>query len=453
MPLIAEAAVSNTAYSFDMLFSYSVPEQMSSAVRCGCRILVPFGRNNAKRIAVVMKLSDGDGKGLKAIAGVIDDEPVISDELLGLALYLRENTFCTYFEAVKVMLPPGMSVSVKEKFRINPEFTENELLSSEANELFDILKESSDESELQSNAEAASENGSRRLISELCDKGALISDSIFRRAVGDASVKMVRLTDEYINSPDSFRLTPKQKKTADFLMECGCASVREVTYMCGVTAAVVKRLTVCGAAEEYDSEIFRRVEMTEDEKRSPDEIILSDEQQNAHDSVLSQIVRREPAVFLLHGVTGSGKTSVFEKLIADTVDMGRQALLLIPEIGLTPQILKRFRSLFGSEVAVIHSGLSLGQRLDEYKRIKRGLAHIVIGTRSAVFAPLDNIGLIIMDEEESVHISPTAHPDTQQAILPSRDVLFMVQCFCWRLRHLRLKADISLKKDFTDFLK
>ena len=115
--------------------------------------------------------------------------------------------------------------------------------------------------------------------------------------------------------------------------------------------------------------------------------------------MLGQIKEKKPAVFLLHGVTGSGKTSVFEKLIYDTIQLGQQALLLIPEIGLTPQVLSRFRSLFGERVAVIHSGLSLGQRLDEYKRIKRGEADIVIGTRSAVFAPLDNIGIIIIDEE------------------------------------------------------
>ncbi|MCM1271664.1 MAG: primosomal protein N', partial [Ruminococcus flavefaciens] len=131
----------------------------------------------------------------------------------------------------------------------------------------------------------------------------------------------------------------------------------------------------------------------------PPAILLSVEQQAAHDAVFAQIFEKKPAAFLLHGVTGSGKTSVFEKLIADTIRLGRQAILLVPEIGLTPQILKRFRSLFGERVAVIHSGLSLGQRLDEYKRIKRGDADIVIGTRSAVFAPCSNIGLIIIDEE------------------------------------------------------
>lgn len=210
---------------------------------------------------------------------------------------------------------------------------------------------------------------------------------------------MLRLTDKFLSFPDVFELTPKQKKVAEFLCENGSVTPKEAAYMCGVTSAVIKRLIVNGAAEEYEVEVMRNVEDGALKSCDPDDIVLSQEQQNAHDKILAQLFERKPAAFLLHGVTGSGKTSVFEKLIWDTVRLGRSAIMLIPEIGLTPQVLDRFRSLFGERVAVIHSGLSLGQRYDEYKRIKRGDADIVIGTRSAVFAPLSNIGLIIIDEE------------------------------------------------------
>ncbi|MDE6775000.1 MAG: primosomal protein N', partial [Ruminococcus sp.] len=169
--------------------------------------------------------------------------------------------------------------------------------------------------------------------------------------------------------------------------------------MCGCTESVLKRLAASGAAEIFDMELLRSADEFPAEKIEPDSIILSDEQQKVHDRVYSQIEKRESAVFLLHGVTGSGKTSVFEKLIYNTLSSGRGSILLIPEIALTPQVVRRFRSLFGERIAVIHSGLSLGQRLDEYKRIKRGDADIIIGTRSAVFAPVENIGLIIIDEE------------------------------------------------------
>ena len=399
MSVTAEVAVSGTSYSFDMLFSYSVPERMSGKIACGCRVLVPFGKGNKRRIAVVMKLTEGESGRLKSILSLVDEEPVISEELLSLAMFMRETTFCTYFEAVRIMLPPAMSVTAKEKFSLAPDNTLKEEISPEAGELLAELKEFTDEKALNEFADEHISLNGRRLIDELCESGWLSSDNVFRQAVGDQTVRMVRLTEAYIESPDRFSLTPKQKKLADLLMEYGSAAVREAAYMCGVTAAVVKRLVANGAAEEYDMETLRNVEDGSEERSDPEAVVLSAEQQKAHDAVLACLFEKKYGAFLLHGVTGSGKTSVFEKLIWDTVRLGRQAMLLIPEIGLTPQILRRFRSLFGERVAVIHSGLSMGQRLDEYKRIKRGDADIVIGTRSAVFAPLDNIGLIIMDEE------------------------------------------------------
>lgn len=397
MSLIAGIAVSGAVYSFDMLFSYAVPDKFAGNIARGCRVYVPFGRGNRRRIGVVMSLSEGDTSGLKPLAGLIDAKPVVPDELLDIAGYLRDNTFCTYFDAVKAMLPPAMSVSVKEKYSVSPIRVDTSGLSDEAHELLRRLIECDGDPDLMI-SNYIEDNG-RLPVDELCDCGAVVSDNIFRQAVGDAQVRMVRLTDAYISSPEDFTLTPKQRKAAEFLAEYGTASLKETAYMCGVTASVVKRLVANGAAEEYDVEILRKVNDGSCEHIDPESTVLSPQQQKVHDSVLESINSRKPAVFLLHGVTGSGKTSVFEKLINDTVKLGRQAMLLIPEIGLTPQILKRFRSLFGERVAVIHSGLSQGQRLDEYKRIHSGDADIVIGTRSAVFSPLDNIGLIIMDEE------------------------------------------------------
>ena len=396
MSLIAGTAVSGATYSFDMLFSYAVPENMRGHIACGSRVYVPFGRGNKRRTGVVMELSEGDAKGLKPIAALVDHEPVVSEELLKLAVYLHDHTFCTYYDAVRTMLPPAMSVSAEERFSVG-RLPEGTALSEEAADLLEKLNVSGGDPN--EGISAYISVCGRRAVDELLDCGALVSDNIFRQAVGDAQVRMLRLTDSYLSAPERFTLTPKQKKVADFLAEYGDSSAKETAYMCGVTAAVVKRLIVSGAAVEYDMEVLRGVEDGSEERLDPEETVLSDEQQKAHDAVLAQLFEKKPAVFLLYGVTGSGKTSVFEKLINDTVKLGRQAMLLIPEIGLTPQILKRFRSLFGERVAVIHSGLSQGQRLDEYKRIKRGDADIVIGTRSAIFAPLDNIGLIIMDEE------------------------------------------------------
>ncbi len=397
MPLIAETAVSGTAYSFDMLFSYSVPDSM--LLRRGCRVLVPFGRGNQRRIGVVMELRESDESELKNISAQIDSEPIVSEELLDLAVYLRDQTFCTYFDAVKTMLPPSMSVHAEEKFELAKDLRDISGISEEASDLLEKLKCSDNSSIITEMTENHISRRGRKAVDELIEVGALKVDNTFRQAVGDAAVKMIRLSEKYLSDPTAFKLTPKQKIAAEFLKSCGSASVKETAYMCGFTESVVKRLAASGAAEEYEMEILRGVEYEADERINPESTVLSEEQQLAHDEVFAKISEKKPAVFLLHGVTGSGKTAVFEKLIYNTIGVGRRAILLIPEIGLTPQVLKRFRALFGERVAVIHSGLSLGQRLDEYKRIKRGGADIVIGTRSAIFAPVENIGLIIIDEE------------------------------------------------------
>lgn len=397
MPSIAEVAVSGTAYSFDMLFSYRLPKSMK--VSAGCRVLVPFGRGNQRRIGVVMRLMDGNSSALKSVIAQIDNIPVISAEQLELAEYLHERTFCTYFDSVKTMLPPAMSIRVKENFSLVKNFSDFSVLSTESQNLLETLKSIDSDSmitEFLVNYIAA--NG-RLFVDELLDTDALKSSNDFRQAVGDATVKAVRLSDSYMNEPDKFSLTPKQKKTVEFLQEYGSVAVREIAYMCGFTESVIKRLVSTGAAEEYEMEVLRSVGEFSDEHIDISEIVLSDEQQAAHDSIFTAITENKPSVFLLHGVTGSGKTSVFEKLIDNTIKLGRRVIMLIPEISLTPQVLNRFRLIFGEKVAVIHSGLSLGQRLDEYKRIRRGDADIVIGTRSAIFAPIENIGLIIIDEE------------------------------------------------------
>ena len=233
MPLTAEVAVSGTAYSFDMLFSYAVPERLAAKTACGCRVLVPFGKGNKRRIGVVMKLTEGDTARLKPLVSLVDDEPVVSEELLRLALYLREQTFCTYYDAVKTMLPPAMSVSTKETFRLVKNFTGAGSLSPAAAELLDRLACITDNKELNAVIEEHIIENGRRLPDELCDAGAMDSDNVFRQAVGDAAVRMVRLSDKYMSAPESFDLTPKQKQVAEFLSEYGSAAVREAAYMCG----------------------------------------------------------------------------------------------------------------------------------------------------------------------------------------------------------------------------
>lgn len=214
--------------------------------------------------------------------------------------------------------------------------------------------------------------------------------------IGDASTKYAALLIENENALP--KLTPKQRSVVDLLFDVNTASVSEICELCGVGTSVLKNLEKYGVISIYDKEVYRNpyknVEATEVKN-----IDLSPQQSKAYDTY-SNMLLNGGGSGLLYGVTGSGKTQVYLKLIDKALEINKDVIVLVPEISLTPQALSIFHSRYGNKVAVFHSGLSLGERNDEYKRADRGEAKIVIGTRSAVFAPLHNLGLIIMDEEQ-----------------------------------------------------
>lgn len=214
--------------------------------------------------------------------------------------------------------------------------------------------------------------------------------------VGDASAKTVTLLIE--NENDLPKLTPKQRSVVDLLFDVNTASVSEICELCSVGTSVLKNLEKYGVISIFDKEIYRNP-YKNIEVKEPKKIELTFEQSNAYDTY-SNMLLNTGGSGLLYGVTGSGKTQVYLKLIDKALENDRDVIVLVPEISLTPQVLSIFHARYGDKVAVFHSGLSLGERNDEYKRADRGEAKIVIGTRSAVFAPLHNLGLIIMDEEQ-----------------------------------------------------
>ncbi|MCI7767551.1 MAG: primosomal protein N' [Oscillospiraceae bacterium] len=390
--LTVQVGVSGTSFAFDQGYSYSVPEELSDRAVPGARVIVPFGRSDRRRVGIIIGVSEGSDESiaLKPVSSVIDKEPVIGDEQLRLLLWLRETVFCTYFEALCTLIPPGLGVSFTQKYKLSQKKPAKDELSSKAMGLYLSASEASDGGEL---SMLISED--REAASELIEKGFLEETELAKQKVRDDTVSMVRLSPAY--SEKDIKLTPKQKAAAQMLEREGCASVRELCYMCGCTPQVIKNMVKSGAAELFDYEVIKSPEIAE--RDNVDDITLNACQQEAFDGISQMISEKKAASALLFGVTGSGKTPVFAKLIDYTLKMGRNVIMLIPEISLTPQTLNRFRRLFGETVAVLHSGLSLSMRSNEYKRVKSGQCRIVVGTRSAVFAPLDNIGLIIMDEE------------------------------------------------------
>ncbi len=364
---------------------------MEGKISVGARVLVPFGTGNRKRIAVVIridKVSNEDLSRFKPIASIIDADSLLNEEMLDLLLWIRNTTLCTYFDAFRTLIPIGLSVNFTTKYMLSDN-AENErvVLSNKASELLDKLKIDI----------SVAEETDKNIIDELVQKGILIEENLFKRRKKDETIKMIRFTDDYLNGTITINFSNKQKDVVSLIEESTTASLKEITYICGVTSAVVKTLIQKNVLEAYEYEVVNTPDVEAD--YNINDIILNDEQQQVYDGISDLIDKKTPDVALLYGVTGSGKTSVFAKLIQHTLDMDRNVIMLIPEISLTPQIVNRFQSLFGDLVAIMHSSLSLTQRLNEYKRVKKGQARIVVGTRSAIFAPMDNIGLFIIDEE------------------------------------------------------
>ena len=388
--ITALVGVSGTNAAFDIAYSYIVPPELEGEVSVGKRVIVPFGRGNRRRTGIVVGMEVSDGKGCKEISSVIDSEPVIGEEQLELLMWLKDTVFCTYFEAFRALIPPGLGVNFVSKYRLGAKKPKKDQVSDKALGLYMSAAEAEDGDELDMIL-----SSDLTLANELVSGGFVEETDIAKQRVKDDTVSMVRLTDAYAQG--SIKLTPKQTAAAQILEREGCASVKELCYMCGCTAQVVKNMVKCGAAELFDYEVLKTPEAVQRDDIS--KITLNHYQQAAFEGISQMIAEKKPVAALLFGVTGSGKTPVFAKLIEYTLNMGRNVIMLIPEISLTPQTLNRFRGLFGETVAVMHSGLSLSMRSNEYKRVKSGQCRIVVGTRSAVFAPLDNIGLIIVDEE------------------------------------------------------
>ncbi len=396
MPFIAEIALDGAAGSFDKRYSYRVPDQWKSTALPGCRVTVPFGRGDTKRQGMILSVKDAETeKSLKDIYSVTDKKPVLNEEMLLLCEWMKDHTFCTYFDAVHTLLPTGLNYQMTDYYSVNPDFVAESLLTDEENDCFQLLKSSGELSldKLQKTFDSADS-----LLRSLLKKQAVDRSSVPVRRMGDLTQRWVRLICDETRI-DEFDLTPRQREIADLIVQQGAVCVKELQYFTGVSLSVIDSLVKKGIAESYEKEIFRTsYRFQQVRERQP--IILTDEQQKAFDGLYETYQTGKIRTALLYGVTGSGKTSVLLKLIDQVVDDGKGVLFMVPEIALTPQMIGIFSSRYGNAIAVFHSAMSLGTRMDEYKRVKNGEAKIAIGTRSAVFAPFDNLGLIIMDEEQ-----------------------------------------------------
>ncbi len=392
--IIAEIVIDGAAVMFDKRYSYAVPENLVSTALVGCRVTVPFGRGDIKKQGMIIALRhEDDGAAFKEIYSVTDTSPILSDEMIALVSWMKEHTFCTHFDAIHAMLPAGLNYKLTDYYTANPEFASPALLSESEREVYEYLE---------STGECARDKieklfeGADQLLFALEDKQAITRSCTPVRRMGDMTRRWVRISD---GADTNIKLTPRQREILELVEMSGAISVKELQYFTGVSASVIDSLIKKGLVTAFEKEEFRtpyRLKTVTKRK----EIVLSDEQQAAYEGLLDKCRSGESSVNLLYGVTGSGKTQVFLKLCDDVIDSGRGVIVMVPEIALTPQMIEIFSNRYGNRTAVLHSAMSQGQRMDEYKRIKQGKALIAIGTRSAIFAPFENLGLIIIDEEQ-----------------------------------------------------
>lgn len=402
---IVKVAVEKASFHFDKLYSYYLPNDLGAVSR-GCRVMVPFGGGNRRCQGIVIECdTKTDFRKLKPVFAILDDTPLFTDDMLDLAYFVKERTFCTLYDAAQAMLPPGLYMKIKPCYAAvaTRDVLLEDLPADEAKILRFLDKAPdgifADQLKAKSGVEQVDE-----VLESLVKKGLICRTDAAKRLATDATVRMARLTrygDELQSALRLHKCTDKQKAVINLLEENGAASVKELCYFAGVTTAVVAALHRKGLVELYDSEVLRSPIACADEALPPlSSVALNEEQQAVFEGLTALADVDEPKAALLHGVTGSGKTQVYMNLIDHILKAGRTALVLVPEISLTPQMMTLFIRRYGRRVALLHSGLSLGERMDEWKRVRRGDASIVLGTRSAIFAPLENIGLIVMDEEQ-----------------------------------------------------
>ena len=406
--LIAKIAVSAATYQIDKPYDYIVPENLAEGILPGMRVIVPFSKGNRKTEGIVLDVfRTSDYEKLKCVLSIPDEIPVISEELIKLSLWMRERYFCTVYDAVKAMLPAGLWYNLSAVCRIAEGIScekayDSAERSATQRRILDVIFAHGGVCDYRDIELAFGTDNPLSAIRGLSTKGILITDCLESRRVKDKTVSFASLAVPSENATETAackkRTAPSQSAVLELLANFGGATVSDIRYLTGAGNAVIKRLEQDGLIAIEQIEVFRRPEYREGEKLPLPE--LSMPQKEAFDGILSLVNSNNAACALLYGVTGSGKTSVYIRLIDTLLRQDKSSILLVPEIALTPQMLETFSSYFGDEIAVIHSSLSAGERYDEWKRIKNGTARVVVGTRSAIFAPVRNLGLIIIDEEQ-----------------------------------------------------
>nr|WP_325199025.1 primosomal protein N' [uncultured Oscillibacter sp.] len=404
---IVKVAVSAAPYHIDKPYDYLVPVELEGSAVPGVRVTVPFGRGN--KLSEGMILARGEGKkvqGLKALSAVLDREPVLDGNGVALALWMRQRYFCTMSEAIRTILPAGLWYRLQEIWRIQAELDPGTAKAAaggirQGTEILEALERSGGSAGLEDLREACGDEILPALRA-LEKAGVVWHETAAKQKVGDKTRRMAELA---LSAEEALALTeakrrasPARYEVVKLLAANGKTACADITYFTGASARTLREMEKAGLLAFSEAEELRVFLPGNAEPGPP--IVLNEEQQAAFERLLGLAEAGRASGALLQGVTGSGKTQVYLRLVQEILSKGRTAIVLVPEIVLTPQMMGKFSSYFGDDAAMLHSGLRMTERYDQWKRIRRGEVKVVLGTRSAIFAPLQNLGVVILDEEQ-----------------------------------------------------
>lgn len=438
MGRIAVVVINGTTREFDKEYHYLVPREFCDSLEPGMRVIVPFGRANKSKEGYVIGFAErSEFDGLKEIKKVVDRKPVLLPSQIDLAVWMKRRYFCTYSQAIRCMLPPGIDVRSLRVVRLDDNGShtddglpdgEYEKLTPNKRLLIDLLrsKDGSVEYDELRRMYGKKSNFSRN-VRELAEQGLISITEQYSMAIRAKTVRAacLAMAPEEVSSDIETGVIKRiqQIRVLEMLLENEYIAAADLARFAGVSPPVLDTLSKYGYIRYIDVEVERDpLKHREIEPTKPME--PTREQKSALESIRNLIETGKFNEVLLHGVTGSGKTEVYLQLIGYVLEKGRQAIVLVPEISLTPQMVDRFRGRFGDMVAVMHSRLSPGERFDQWRLIRDGRVKVVVGARSAVFAPFENPGLIIIDEEHETTYKSEITPKYTAAQIAAKRCMY-----------------------------
>ena len=401
--MIAKIAVSAANFAIDKPYSYFIPEEMR--LFPGMRVIVPFGKGNHRTEGVVLSIEPGEQTGLKYVQAVLDAEPLLNDEMLRMAAMLRNRYFCTFYDGIRAILPAGLWYQTKDTYELTADRSWQNKKLRQADGLLllrhmDALGGSADGDALRQ--VLPDEEAFSKAVAYLLRNRWITTNTDYLSRTGEKTERVATLSTSVEEAMEYASTRPKsaqmQKNVLELLCSIGSGAVKEICYFTGAKTATVNRLAELGYVTLSERKVLRCREIQKAQLNGP--LCLNTEQEQVFRGLSAQLAQEKPGAALLYGVTGSGKTSVYIKLIEQTLRAGKQAMLLVPEIALTSQLLSLMAAYFDDQVAVLHSSLPTGERFDQWNRVRAGEAGVIVGTRSAIFAPCPKLGLIILDEEQ-----------------------------------------------------